>query len=121
MKVTVQVIIESDEGGKLVEDVVSLTRGALLLPERTAPELAYLEAQWASLISYGLTVDLLTEVLPLAGHVNTTGVRRQLQHVAERAERALGDEQYMFVDGCPLDWGRLPRPDSPITVGIDGG
>lgn len=45
-----------------------------LLSERTAPELAYLEAKWASLMSYGLTVDLLNEVLPLAGQVNTTSV-----------------------------------------------
>ncbi len=94
---------------------------ATLLTERTAPELAYLETKWASLMSYGLTVDLLTEVLPLEGQVNTTSVRRQLQHVAERAEEALGPEHTVFIDGCPRDWGQLPIPDAPITVGIDGG
>jgi hypothetical protein len=26
-----------------------------------------------------------------------------------------------FVEGCPAAWGRLPIPDGPITVGIDGG
>lgn len=208
MKVKVQVIIESDEGQKLVEDVASLARGALsvetlglslteakkvlqhlqesvvnqqlleylraqrccpycgraralkghhtvvfrtvfgkltmpsprwrrcecehatprsfsplaaLLPERTTPELAYLEAKWASLMSYGLTVDLLTDVLPLCDQMNTTSVRRQLQRVAEHAKRELGPEHFMYIDGCPRDWGRLPRPDAPITVGIDGG
>ena len=72
-------------------------------------------------MSYGLTVDLLAEVLPLDGQVNTTSVRRQLQHVAERAEEALGPEQPVFIDGCLRDWGQLPIPDAPITVGIDGG
>ena len=38
---------------------------ATLLPERTAPEFAYLQSKWASLISYGQTVKLLEEVLPL--------------------------------------------------------
>jgi hypothetical protein len=40
------------------------------LPERTAPEFSYLQAKWAALMSYGLTVDLLEEVLPL--HASTT-------------------------------------------------
>ena len=38
---------------------------AALLNERAAPELVYLEARLASLMSYGLTVELLTEILPL--------------------------------------------------------
>jgi hypothetical protein len=33
----------------------------------------------------------------------------------------LGEEQMSFIDGCPRDWGNLPIPDGPITVGIDGG
>jgi hypothetical protein len=30
-------------------------------------------------------------------------------------------EQWAFIDGCQRDWERLPIPDGPITVGIDGG
>ena len=26
-----------------------------------------------------------------------------------------------FIEGCPRDWGALPIPDGPLTVGIDGG
>jgi hypothetical protein len=105
------------------EDAITRSTSPLanLFPERTTPELAYLESKWASLMSYGLTVDLLTEVLPLDGQVNTTSVRRQLQRVAERTEESLGPEEAMFIDGCPHDWGKLPIPDAPITVGIDGG
>src|SRR5262249_2621745 len=45
------------------------------LPERTAPELAYLEAKFASLMSYGLTVELLAEILPLGAELNTSPLR----------------------------------------------
>ena len=27
----------------------------------------------------------------------------------------------MFIEGCPGDWEDLPRPDLPLTVGLDGG
>jgi hypothetical protein len=38
---------------------------AELLGERTAPELAYLQARFAGLVSYGITAKLLGELLPL--------------------------------------------------------
>jgi hypothetical protein len=60
-------------------------------------------------------------VLPLGGQINTRTVRRQLQRVAERTERDLGSEEHVYIEGCPRDWGQLPRPGAPITVGIDGG
>jgi hypothetical protein len=91
------------------------------LPERTAPELAYLEAKFAALVPYGLTVELLAEVLPLGAELNTTTVRRQVRRVAERAEGELGAEQSSFIEGCQRDWNELPRPDPPLTAGLDGG
>jgi len=90
-----------------------------LLPERSAPELRYLQAKWAALVSYGVTVDLLEEVLPI--HADASTVMRQLHQIAERMDAALGDEQWSFIDGCQRDWDRLPVPDAPLTVGIDGG
>src|SRR3954467_2792827 len=36
-----------------------------LFTEHTAPELLYLETKWASLVSFGLTAQLLKEVLPV--------------------------------------------------------
>jgi hypothetical protein len=89
------------------------------LPERTAPELLYLQTKWASLMSYGLTVEYLAEVLPIQANMST--VFRNTHTVAERIESELGDEQHMYVEGCQRDWESLPTPDGPITVGIDGG
>ncbi len=72
-------------------------------------------------MSYGMTADLLKDVLPVDASLNSSTVRNHLQAVAQRQETALGEEQFAFIDGCPRDWGKIPQPDSPITVGIDGG
>src|SRR5215813_5950621 len=45
------------------------------LPERTTPELLYLETKWASLIPYEMTTKLLDEVLPIGKHINAATVR----------------------------------------------
>ena len=92
-----------------------------LLPESVAPELLFMETKWASLVSYGLTVDALTDFLPLEVTLDVKTVRHDTLTVAERCEAELGKEQWSFIDGCPRDWGHLPIPDGPITVGIDGG
>lgn len=92
-----------------------------LLQERTAPELLYLETKWASLMSYGVTVNLLSEVLPLEGKINTRSVHRKLQQMAQRVENELGKEEHQYINSCPAMWEKLPRPDQPLIVGLDGG
>lgn len=64
----------------------------------TAPELQYLQAKWASLMSYGLTVDLLEEVLPI--QVDSTRVIRHAcggRHLAA----ALGEEHMEHARWLP--------------------
>ena len=78
-----------------------------LVPERIAPEFRYLQAKWSSLKSYGLTVKLLEEVLPLSANVATT--MRTTHAVAERLEDELGEEQYMYIEGAAREWARLLR------------
>jgi DNA-directed RNA polymerase subunit RPC12/RpoP len=92
-----------------------------LLPEHTAPELLYLESKFAALMSYGLSVRLLQEVLPIGQALNPATVRNHVHTVAQRIDAELGDEQLFFIDGCERDWEGLPRPDMPLTVGLDGG
>jgi len=72
---------------------------AQLLTECTAPELLYLETKFASLMSYGLTVDLLQEVLPLGETINAVMVRNNVHTVGQRIDEALGEEQVFFIDG----------------------
>ena len=94
---------------------------AALRPERTTPELPYLEAKFAGLLAYGLTVKLLEDVLPLGRPIHASTVRNHTQAVARRLEAELGEERPMFIDGCQREWQALPRPDLPLTVGLDGG
>jgi hypothetical protein len=61
------------------------------------------------------------EILPLEGKLNAASVRNNLHEVAQKVESELGEEEYMFANGCEIEWSKLPRPDLPITVGIDGG
>lgn len=91
-----------------------------LLHEHVLPERLYLESKWGSLISYDLAAQLLRDTLPIAETINAATVRNHLQRTAERAEAELGDEQGMFIEGCPQNWASLPHPPPPLTVGIDG-
>ncbi len=98
----------------------SVSPVATLLPERTTPELRYLAVKAAALESYERAVDWLAEVLPLGGQLTTTALRRHVTAVAERLDEELGDVE-PTITGCPADWERLPDPDGPLTVGLDGG
>jgi hypothetical protein len=94
---------------------------AAQLPERTTPELLYLETKFASLLSYGISTDLLKDTLPVDEKLNPVTLRNHLLRVAQRTEDALGEERGSFIDVCPREWGQLPAPNGPLTVGIDGG
>lgn len=92
---------------------------AHILTERLSPELSYLETKWASLMSYGMTVKLLEEVLPLETY--SSSVFYNLQKISTRLEKELQEEKPMFIEGCQREWNQLSRPDTPITVSLDGG
>jgi hypothetical protein len=92
-----------------------------LLTESVAPELLYMEAKWSSLVSYSMSMDALKDFLPLDATLDVKTVRYDTLKVAKRLEAELGDEQPGFIEGCPSDWDRLPRPDGAFTVGMGGG
>src|SRR5580700_12132651 len=91
---------------------------AELLPNRTLPELLFLETKWASLMSYGMTSKLLQEVLPIDEPVDTFTIRQHVADVAERLERELGDEQFCFIDGGQQSWDELPAPMVRLRLGL---
>ena len=93
----------------------TFSRLAALLTENTSPELLYLESRWASLVSYGVTADLLKDVLPIE-RANASTVRRHLNKIAARAEAELGLEPACPSQGSP----RIGAADR-VVVGIDGG
>lgn len=94
---------------------------AALFPERSTPELLCQEVRWASLLSYGVTMKLLGDLLPMEHQLSTSTVSRHVHQVAERLESELGDEQPSFITGCPAQWYKLPEPAAPLVVSLDGG
>jgi hypothetical protein len=93
----------------------------LLFTEHTAPELLYLETRWASLVSYGITTDLLTDVLPIGSTVDASTVRRHLHKIAARHEADLGGGQLNLIADGPVNGQQEQAARDPIIVGIDGG
>ena len=63
---------------------------AVLLPEPMTPELLFLETKWAALVSYGVTAQLLHEVLPIDETPAPCTIREHVFKVAERLEQQLG-------------------------------
>jgi hypothetical protein len=94
---------------------------ATLFSERSTPELLYQEVRWASLLSYGLTVKFLGDVLPMEHQLSTSNISRHVHQLAERLEGDLGEEQPSFIQRCPAQWYELPEPAAPLTVSLDSG
>jgi hypothetical protein len=94
---------------------------AMLLPEPITPALLFLETKWAALVSYGVTAQRLHAVLPSDEALAPCPMREHVLTGAERLEQAVGEEQWSCLDSCPAEWSRLPIPDGPLPVGIDGG
>jgi hypothetical protein len=102
-------------------DARSFSPLAELLRERTSPELAYLETKFAALVSYGLTVTLLGEVLPIGQTLSPTAVRHQVRHAAQRLESELNPKQDTFmVDNEPPAANAPAKAAAPLIVGLDG-
>ena len=79
-----------------------------LLTESVAPELLYMEAKWSSLVSYGMSLEALTDFLPLEVTLDVKTVRYDTLKVAKRLEAELGDEHQRFITGSPSEWELLP-------------
>jgi hypothetical protein len=83
---------------------------AAILPEWTTPELSYLQARFAELVSDGISAALLDELFPLGRPLHATALRLQVWATAQRLEDELGDEHTSFITGCPREWAQLPPP-----------
>jgi hypothetical protein len=89
------------------------------LPERTSPELTYLETKFAALVSYSLSLQLLNEALPIGQHLSVTAIRNQVRQTAERLESERGQAQDVFEDRS-ADQDALSEAAVPRVIGLDG-
>ena len=90
-----------------------------LFHERVALEMLWLETKWASLVSIGVTVALLKDVLPVGATLNAEKVRNLLHRVAARVDAELGDECAVIIEGSPRTRAQLhPVGGCVEVVGI---
>ena len=73
----------------------------------------------ASLMSYDATAECLRDILMVNQSLNAATGRNHLHTVAKRLDAEL-EGKPDHLSGCPRDWWSLPKPDKPMTVGIDG-
>ena len=92
-----------------------------VLTERATPELVYLQTKFAGLVSYGVTADLLGEILPVGRTIHATEIRRSVHRVAKRLDDRLEPEQAACVDEVASDRDGSAHSDPAMLVGIDGG
>jgi hypothetical protein len=90
------------------------------LPERTSPELTYLETKFSALVSYGLSLKLLEEVLPIGQHLSGTALQNRVRRMAERLEGERAEGQGLFLNDNLKKQDRLPQSGMPLAVGLDG-
>jgi hypothetical protein len=90
------------------------------LSDKNSPELQYIETKWASLISFEQTARMLKDVLPVGETENAATIRNHLHKIAKRQEKEL-ERKPEYISLCQNELDKFPKPDKPMTVGIDGG
>jgi hypothetical protein len=104
-----------------VRDAATFSPLTAVLTEHATPEMAYMQARFAAVMSYGQAAALLGEVFPLGRTLHAAGVREQTCRVAARLEDELGPEDTAGFSCCPRDLEELLVPQLPLVVGLDGG
>jgi hypothetical protein len=97
-------------------------RGAAPLAgvESTDRARTLLSRSWLfSLTPYGVTAEVLTEILPIGSSISNSSLHRNVEKVAARLESELGEEKGQFIEGRRRDWQQLPRPNPPPD-GLNG-
>jgi len=95
---------------------------ARCLPERISPELQHLEVKFAALMSYGLTVNVLQEVLPLDHVLAASSIRRQVTMLGRRLEtEQAADARQQAEVAASVGSPEIQEPSPVRAVGIDGG
>jgi hypothetical protein len=94
---------------------------AELLPERTAPELQYLQVKWAASMSYGLTLEVLRDVFPIGDALGKEAIRNNVASIARRLDAELGDEPVASVQTETGMEASPPTVAAPLVIGIDSG
>src|SRR2546428_11639472 len=75
-----------------------------------------MEAKWASLVSYGMSLDALKDFLPLDVTLDVKTVRYDTLKVAKRLEAELGMNNLALLQAAPVIGTSYPLSDGNDTL-----
>jgi hypothetical protein len=94
---------------------------ALVLGQRTHPELLFLQTRWASVVSYERAAKLLQDVLPLDAAPRSSSIKAQVRKVGQAMARAEYERGEDYFDGQPLNLPAPPRDHAAHALELDAG
>lgn len=84
-----------------------------LLSESTAPELLFMETKWASLVSYGMTVEALKDFLPVDAKLDVKTVRNLRSRSLSAVGRNWGKSSGSLSTAVKRTGTAYPSPMAP--------
>lgn len=93
---------------------------AMVLTERTHPELLYLQARWASSLSYQRAARLLRDILPLDAVPGPSSIKAQVRKAGQAMATAEYERGEHFFDTQPLTLPERPDEQANHVLEIDG-
>jgi hypothetical protein len=92
---------------------------ALVLSERTHPELLYLQTRWASSLSYERAARLLRDILPLDAAPSSSSIKAQVRKAGQAMARAEQERSKDFFDTQPLVFPDRPAEQASHVLELD--
>ena len=93
---------------------------AMVLTERTHPELLYLQTRWASSLSYERATKLLRDILPLDAAPAPSSIKAQVRKAGQALATAEYERGEHFFDTQPLNLPERPHEQANHVLEIDG-
>ena len=93
---------------------------AMVLTERTHPELLYLQTRWASSLSYQRAARLLRDILPLDAVPAPSSIKAQVRKAGQAMATAEYERGEHFFDTQPLNLPERPHEQANHVLEIDG-
>ena len=105
--------------GARAHDSESFSPLAMVVAERTHPELLYLHTRWASVVSYERAAKLLEDVLPIDAAPGISSIKAQVRKVGAQLARREYQAGEDFFDGQPLRLPEVPREHAAHVLELD--
>jgi hypothetical protein len=107
--------------GARAYDSESFNPLAMVVAERTHPELLYLQTRLASVVSYERAAKLLQDVLPINAAPGSSSIKAQVRKVGAQLARREYQAGEDFFDGQPLRLPEAPREQAAHVLELDAG